>query len=115
MLTNYLIKTEPAKDFVAVDLQGNRLPLTEDSVGIQPVLYSGFGVSLISTEVFRKVPQPWFLPDFNSEKSEYSTEDFPFFRRARETGFTIYVDHDASKLVGHIGRRTWRWKETNRA
>lgn len=109
--TNYLIKTEPARDFVAVTLDGNRLPTKAESVGIEPVAYSGFGVSLIEVEVFKRTTQPWFMPDFNAEKSEYTTEDNPFFRRAREAGFTVYVDHDASKLVSHMGTKSWNWNE----
>jgi hypothetical protein len=109
--TNYLIKTEPAKDFVAVGLNGQRVPTTATSVGLEPIAYSGFGVSIFATEVFKKTPQPWFLPEFNAEKSEYTTEDNPFYRKAREAGFTVYLDHDASKLVSHIGQRAWNWKE----
>jgi len=111
--TNYLIKTEPAQDFVAVGLDGLRIPTKAESTGIVPISYSGFGVSLIEVEVFRKTPQPWFMPDFNAEKSEYTTEDNPFFRRAREAGFAVYVDHDASKLVSHLGARLWNWSEVN--
>lgn len=108
---NYLIKTNPPNQFVAVGLDGERLPTTKNSVGIQPIAYSGFGVSLFSTEVFRRVPQPWFLPDFVPSLSSYTTEDNPFYRKAREAGFTVYLDHDASKLVSHNGGRTWNWKE----
>lgn len=108
---NYLIKTEPAKDFVAVGLDGKRVSTLPGSVGMEPIAYSGFGVSIFSTEVFRQVPQPWFLPEFNAEKSEYTTEDNPFYRKAREAGFSVYLDHDASKLVSHIGQRAWNWKE----
>jgi hypothetical protein len=111
VLTNYLIKTHPPKDFVAVDLKGRRLPTTAQSTGIQPIQYSGFGVGLIKADVFRKVPRPWFMPKYNEENYEYTTEDFPFFEKVREAGYTVYVDHDASKLVGHIGRKTWVWDE----
>jgi hypothetical protein len=112
--TNYLIKTEPAcsAEFVAVGMNGQRLPTRDSSVGIEPILYSGFGVSLIEVEVFKKTAQPWFLPDFSDKDGgEYTTEDNPFFRRAREAGFPVYLDHDASKLVSHVGPKVWNWKE----
>lgn len=111
VVTNYLIKTEPASDFVAVSLDDRRVPTKEESTGLQEISYSGFGVSMISTEVFRKTPQPWFMPEFSPEKSEYTTEDNPFFRRAREAGFKVHLDQDASKLVAHCGQKTWDWKE----
>lgn len=109
--TNYLIKTIPATDFVAVGLDGKRIPTTEASTGLLPIAYSGFGASLFSTEVFRKVPQPWFAPDFVPETSSYTTEDNPFYRRAREAGFTVYLDQDASKMLAHNGSKAWHWKE----
>lgn len=115
VLTNYLIKSLPPKDFVAVDLNGRRLPTTARSTGIQPIQYSGFGVGLIKTDVLRKVPRPWFLPKYNAEQFEYTTEDMPFFEKVREAGFMVYVDHDASKMVGHIGRKTWFWDEVKHA
>jgi hypothetical protein len=109
--TNYLIKTEACDSFVAVGMDGKRLPTTEASVGIEPILYSGFGVSIFDTEVFKKTPQPWFAPDFDAATSSYTTEDNPFYRRAREAGFDVFLDHDASKLVSHVGAKAWNWKE----
>jgi hypothetical protein len=115
VVTNYLIKTEPAKDFVAVGMDGQRLATKVESTGIQPILYSGFGVSLIEVEVFKKTAQPWFMPDFNPANGEYTTEDNPFFRRARDAGYTVYLDHDASKLVSHLGMKSWNWSEVKHA
>lgn len=111
--TNYLMKTD-APEFVAMGLDGKRVPTYSESTGVEKIAYSGFGVSIFDLEVFKKTPQPWFLPDFQPETSQYSTEDNPFFRRARESGFDVLLDHDASKLVGHMGRRLWNWKEFRR-
>jgi hypothetical protein len=114
VVTNYLIKTENP-EFVAVGLHGKRVPTLETSTGIEPIAYSGFGVSLFDVDVFKRTPQPWFLPEFVAESNTYTTEDNPFYRRARETGFTVYLDHDASKMVSHIGARAWNWKEYKHA
>ena len=115
--TNYLIKTENWQtdpQYVAVGLDDKRVSVGADKTGIQPVAYSGFGVSIIDVDVFKKMPRPLFMPDYNPETKKYTTEDNPFFRRAREAGFTVYVDHDASKLLTHIGRSAWNWKGANR-
>ena len=109
--TNYLIKTEPARDFVAVGLGGNRVDTTEGTTGIVPVAYSGFGVSVFEVEVFKKTPQPWFLPKFMPESNSYTTEDNPFYERVREAGFKVYLDQDASKLVSHLGGKAWNWRD----
>lgn len=108
--TNYLIKTDNP-DFVAVGLNGRRLPTLPESTGIQPIAYSGFGVSLFEVEVFKRTPQPWFLPKFIPESDTYTTEDNPFYERVRDAGHQVYLDHDASKLVSHLGTKAWNWKE----
>lgn len=110
---NYLIKTEPASaaEFVAVSLAGNRIPTRQGDTGIVPIAYTGFGVSLFEVDVFRKTPQPWFLPKFDPANNGYTTEDNPCYERIREAGFPVYLDHDASKMVSHIGRKAWNWRE----
>jgi len=110
-VTNYLMKTPERDTFVAMALEGGRVATTEADTGLQPIAYSGFGVSLFETRVFKQTPQPWFAPDFLPEKSTYSTEDNPFFRRAREAGFEVLLDHDASKLVTHFGLGAWDWTD----
>jgi len=99
VVTNYLIKTEPASnaEFVGVGLDGNRVPTKESSAGIQPVFYSGFGVSLIETEVFKKTPQPWFLPDFIN--GEYTTEDNP-----RAAGICLHQGNGVVQLDHQQGK-----------
>lgn len=111
VVTNYLMKTPERDTFVAMALEGGRVATTEADTGLQPIAYSGFGVSLFETRVFKQTPQPWFAPDFLPEKSTYSTEDNPFFRRAREAGFEVLLDHDASKLVTHFGLGAWDWTD----
>jgi hypothetical protein len=108
LVTNYLIKVDEPK-FVAISLDGKRVPTTKESTGIVPIAYTGFGLSVFDLDVFKKVPQPWFQPEFEPEKSIYTTEDNPCYRRMRDAGFTVYCDLDASKLVSHHGNDEWRW------
>lgn len=107
---NYLIKTN-APQFVAVGLDGQRVPTLEHSTGLLPIAYSGFGVSVFDLAVFRATPQPWFHSKFLPEHNGYTTEDLPAYERLRASGHTVYLDHDASKLVEHVGTRSWHWKE----
>jgi hypothetical protein len=113
--TNYLIKSEKP-EFVAVGLDGNRVPTREDSTGLVPIAYSGFGVSLFEVAAFQRTPQPWFMPEFVASANQYTTEDNPCYRRLREAGSEVYLDQDASKLVsGHVGLKGWSWKEYGNA
>lgn len=105
---NYRLRNPPAP-FAAMSLTnpGERVATTAESTGIEAIDYIGFGLCLIDTDVFRRVSQPWFLPQWDG--TSHTTEDLPFFRKAREYGFTAYVDHDASKRVAHVGECHYQW------
>lgn len=96
--------------FTAVrpDMKGHIITRPE-STGLEEAAYTGFGVSLIEMQVFEKTPQPWFLPLWDVTSSGYTTEDNPFCARIKAAGFPVFVDHDASKLVGHRGAFTFEW------
>lgn len=113
VVTNYMIKTEPASeaDWVAVGLDGKRVPTTARDTGIVPIAASGFGVSLFDLEVFKKTTAPWFLPYYAGPPTFYSTEDYPCYGRMREAGYEVMLDQDASKLVSHCGAKVWNWQE----
>lgn len=110
---NYLIKRQHHEDpeFVAVGMDGRRVVTSKESTGLQEIQYSGFGLSLFEVEAFAKTPQPWFHPDFVPGASCYTTEDNPCYRRLRESGHKVYLDHDASKLVDHNGLKAWKWDQ----
>lgn len=110
VLTNYLVKEWPPKTFTAMGMDGDRCKTTEAKSGLEEVLGSGFGVSIINLDVFKAVPKPWFMPTWSKEQG-YSTEDLPFFRKAREKGYRAWLDHDASKKVAHNGAKQWHWRE----
>jgi hypothetical protein len=113
VLSNYLIKTDDWQEkpqYVAVDLDGKRVPVDKTFTGIQPISYSGFGCSVMEVSIFKEVLFPRFLPKPNMEMKKYTTEDNPFFEKVREAGIPVYLDHDASKLLTHIGQAAWNWQ-----
>lgn len=108
---NYRMKFPPA-EFTAVHLEKERgrMETTKDSTGLEPVDYMGFGLCLIETRVFKELERPWFLNTYID--GVYTTEDLPFYWKAREKGFIAYCDQDASKHIGHIGIHDYRWHQT---
>jgi hypothetical protein len=44
---------------------------------------------------------PYF--DWVTGKKSFIGEDVYFFNRVRQCGFSVYVDHDLSKEIYHIG------------
>lgn len=70
------------------------------------VVGTGMGAMLVKTEVFRKIPPPWFrsihLPTvFGEDKWRVSrmTQDLYFCKKALDHGFDIWVD--TGTLCGH--------------
>lgn len=87
------------------DLRG-LIEIQADSTGVEPAHGLGFGMALLDVKVFQAIPRPRFLPTWcEQEGGFYVSEDVMFCRRATEAGFCPYVDHDASKLIGHCSER----------
>lgn len=81
-----------------------RIQTTEESTGVEECYYTGFGFCLIQRHVFEKLMRPWFLIGYNKTTNTYTTEDAAFAHTLYDqTDVKWYVDHDASKLLGHIG------------
>jgi hypothetical protein len=66
----------------------------------------GMAVTLISTEVFKRLSKPYFSWDYENGKSV--SEDVYFCRKARNAGLKLWCDVDLSKEIGHVGTYTYR-------
>src|SRR5215471_3107189 len=87
---------------------GHRVRTTEESTGLEGVHEIGFGLVLMeAAAILAGLPRPWFLHGMNEQGGDIG-EDIMFCRSVRKAGHTIFIDHDLSKQVGHIGQRTYR-------
>lgn len=108
---NYKMRYE-GMPFAAFSPDGERrIVTTAASPPTEEISASGFGLALIAREVFETVPQPWFPTPWCESTGTYSTEDVPFFLKARAAGFTPWVDHEASRRITHIGSYRYRWDD----
>ena len=88
-----------------------------ESTGLQEVGSVGMGVMLIKANVFAALAEPWFETPWRHDKRGYIGEDVYFCQKAAAAGFKIWIDHDVSKEIGHIGTfefkhdHTWVMKE----
>lgn len=115
------VKTLTAKDSTE---KGTLLKTLPDSTGLEEVDGFGFGLVLIRRDVFEALPdpreQPWWWYEWMPVKKSQIGEDVYFCRLAVEAGFTLYVDHDLSKQVAHIGHEVftlehaWAYEMTKR-
>lgn len=76
-------------------------------MGLVPVDFVGLGIALIDVAVYKTVPPPWFEVVWRPERECYEGEDWYFLRKAKEHGFTPYIDAEASTTVGHTGSFTF--------
>jgi len=76
------------------DMGPHFLTPMEISGCLQQVDITGGGCMLIRKEIFYKITEPWFAPEF-----EYGT-DIQICRKAREAGYTVCCD--TSLEIGHV-------------
>jgi hypothetical protein len=109
---NYPMKTWP-QTFTARSKDCKSWVTTdENSKSCEEVDFCGLGMALIERQVLEALgPAPNFLNTWVDEYKGYSTEDRYFCHKVREKGFPVYIDHDASKLVYHIGDHSYCWQD----
>ena len=71
--------------------------------GIEEVFHVGLGMTLINLDVLREIPVPRFEIKWAPELKTYRGEDVFLCERLRANGVKLFIDHDASQLVSHIG------------
>ena len=62
----------------------------------------GTGIILIKTEIFNKIPRPWFSFKTSELGNTLNGEDWMFCLRAKEAGFQVWVN--ITLQIGHIGQ-----------
>ena len=78
--------------------------------GIEQVTAVGFACTLVSKEVFEKVPRPWFDVIW-TDHGNVIGEDVTFCVRCMENDIPVWVDHELSMHIGHIGVKTFGWDD----
>jgi hypothetical protein len=84
---------------------GNFTELVTDdnSPPMQQVDVLPHGMMLVHRSVYEKIPQPHYLQDYVPEINLEIGEDIYFCNKAKQAGFEVWVDHDLSKEIAHIG------------
>lgn len=107
VLANYRRKAPPwpftARILDAEAKKAVEVVTDETTHGLQQITFGGFGFCLIEASVLRGLKQPRFLNQWVEHQQLYTTEDYPFFKSIGESGTPVYVDHDLSKRIYHVG------------
>jgi len=99
---NLVIKSETEHSWIPINSLNNN--------GIEKCTAVGFGFTLVKADVFKKVSRPWFNVIW-SDHGAIIGEDIHFCIKCQDTGYDVYVDHDTSRQIGHIGTRSFGWKD----
>lgn len=100
---NYATRRLPVKTVAFSDFAELKCIYSLDKNGLEEVDAVGMGAMLIKTEIFKKLPLPWFSISYLPSGNMYIGEDIYFCKLAQANGMKVYVDHDLSKDVRHIG------------
>jgi hypothetical protein len=85
---------------------GQRIVTGPDSTGLERVDGMGFGVVLMCTDLVRTLSRPCFHHGLNEFGGDIG-EDLMFCRALSAAGQPIYIDHDLSKAVRHVGEYSY--------
>lgn len=79
----------------------------EDSHGLEKVWRIGTGVMLLNLQVMQHIPKPWFEIVWYAPLNDFCGEDWYFCQKLEAAGVPLWIDHDVSKEIGHIGQYTY--------
>ncbi len=105
VLGGYTERKPPFKPAVFTDPKDftKRAWSTPDATGLKQVIAAGFGCVLVETDVFKKMPKPWFHVGWNKHIESYLGEDVYFFLQLNGMGIPAWLDQDLTKEIAHIG------------
>lgn len=95
------VARRPPFPFTAKDSKENRLATTSRTTGLEEVFGVGLALFLMKTQILRELTPPWFT--FDWKERLFAGEDYGFCSRVRARGHRIWIDHDLSKEVKHVG------------
>lgn len=99
---NCATKSFPSMPTARIGL--DRVHTTEKSEGLQEVTRLGTGVLMVKTDVYKNISFPYFAcPEDPEFEGNPMGEDVYFIKKAVAQGYKVFVDHDVSKNVDHIG------------
>lgn len=104
---NASMRNPPFKT-TAMRVKGENLITNSHSSGLEKVERVGLGVVLHTVDVLHRIrKRPWFTFEYMPSKHVHRGEDYVFCQKVRKAGFEIWVDHDVSKEVGHVGQHAF--------
>lgn len=109
----YPTRSEPAVP-VAADLNGKKFT-SKGKHGVQKIQHGGFGVCLILCEQIKKLQPPLFMMEWIPSQiggvGGYCGEDVYFSQKMAEIGVDLWVDHELSNEIAHVGYKQYTFDD----
>lgn len=123
LTAHYLLKRQrrviaancPTKNFPSIPTargKDNVIITSEGKTGVERVWRIGTGVMLLDLSIFRKVKGPWFEVHWDEGTGDYVGEDWFFCQLLETHGIPIFIDHELSQNIGHVGDHEYRHEWT---
>lgn len=106
MAVNCVTKTIPSSPTARSKADSPKGELVYSDLGgkkIEQVWRIGTGVMLLSRQAFMQIPHDAFAMVYKPDVDSYQGEDWRLCERMEEAGLQIFVDHELSLEVGHVG------------
>lgn len=104
---NCTVKQLPSQPTARAQEPGNLngIPIYTDpeTTGVEQVWRVGTGVMLISRRVLEQLPASAWDMVYREDVDAVQGEDWSFCAACEKLAIPLFIDHDASKLVGHEG------------
>jgi hypothetical protein len=71
--------------------------------GLEKVWRVGSGIMLIDLAILSKIDKPWFEIRYSDKHAQFVGEDWYFVEKVEDAGMDVFIDHELSRMVGHIG------------
>lgn len=101
---NYVRRQFPCKGVAYETIGDWENPLSFD---VQDELVSvegiGMGCVLMKTEIFEKIPKPWFEFGWSPESNDFLGEDMMLWQKVHSLGYEVKVDTALSQEMRHLG------------
>lgn len=89
---------------------GTPIPF-EGKTGLGPCWRVGLAVALVDLKAIEPMGRGLFEVRWSPEINQYIGEDWDFCSKAEKSGIEITIDHDLSKQIGHVGRKTFTHRD----
>jgi hypothetical protein len=84
---------------------GGHIIYSNHATGVEQVWRVGFGVMMINLDVFKGLEYPWFNQEWRGPPvNDFCGEDWFFIEKMEKKGIPIFIDHDLSREIGHVGK-----------